>query len=192
MSIDNITKVAILEVMGINVFKQLTTVVPDFFDENFVLAKMVEKPKEQQHKHYPHVKVYGTKVMVSTHPEHEIGNDISLNGDLTNLLDQGYNISVSPFRIRSDRIHVDADILEEAPHDSLVIGEALSNEPAFANSIVFYAHNAYLRNTYGELREEEFCAGIARNHVHFAFIPHKTSHKRNPCYIDKKWKLKVS
>lgn len=173
MSLDEETKRIVLEVMGPNVLKQLTTVVPDFFDKDYVLTRLVEKPREEQPPGYPYVKLMEPKVVASTHPQYPIDTIIRVDEVLTDLIRDGYNVTVSPDSVSKGTYYSD-EILEEAPMHNIAIAEVAKDQQGFGKPDAFYTHGAKLRDFipigWGELSKSDFfeATGYA---IHFAFIP---------------------
>jgi hypothetical protein len=191
MTLDEETKRIVLETMGINVFKQLTTVVPDFFDRDYVITKTVEKPKDQQPPTYPHVKHMEPKVVASTHPKYPVDTIIEVDEVLADLIRQGYNVTVSPEEI-SRRITHSKETLEREPCHSFAIAEISKQDSGFGEPDVFYHNNPYLYEgreiSLGILVKGHYFEGLGRCNVHFAFVP-KGEKERKVAYFEEGWEL---
>jgi hypothetical protein len=174
MALDDKARRIAEEVMGINVLKQLELVVPDFFDRDYMIVKMSPKPEDQQHQHYPHVVALEPRVMASTHPRYPAGAILDLEKQLAEMAGEGYNVAVSPDKIRG-RISTDRRTLENEPFDSLVIAEVRAGEGGFGNPEIFYVQGGALRwgrrIAYSSLDEKIFDEALCRSNVHFAFVP---------------------
>lgn len=183
------------EVMGCNVRKQLEIVVPVFFDNDYVVIQMQPKPESDQPFGYPHFQILEPVIIASNHPDYHEGKIVQVDesvNDLKKMLSDGYNITISPYKIRRQG-SPSQDILESEPLDSLVIAELdVSGEDIFGDNNIIYRHNAY----YGGGREvrnldlDIFRQAIGNGNVHFAFLPKKPDVKRKKCYIDDRWQLK--
>lgn len=191
MSLDEETKKIVLEVMGPNVFKQLTVVESGFFDGKYIVAKLVKKPKEKRPSIIP-VTYLEPKVFASTHPVYKVGSILDSLDILSDIIREDYNLSISPIEIR--RGMVGKEILEEGPEDGLVIAEISKESEGFGNPRVFYANAAFLSGgceiSSGRLEKTDFFKASSKFYVHFAFVPQKSGKKRESVYIDKAWELK--
>jgi len=180
------------KVMGCNVRKQLNIVVPDFFDNDYVVMHMQPKPESEQGSGYPFVQPLEPVIIASKHPDYQEGRIVQSVNDLEEMLSEGYNLTISPNKIRGHTIP-SQEILEIEPCDSLVIAELdVSEEEFFGKNNIIYKHDAH----YGGGREiydldlDIFSKAIGNGIIHFAFLPKKPGAKRERCYIDNGWQLK--
>ncbi|MFH1063538.1 MAG: hypothetical protein V1729_00490 [Candidatus Woesearchaeota archaeon] len=192
MAIDEETRKILSEVMGPNVLRQLTTAVPDFFDDKYLITKLVEKPLDQQMRGYPLAKLLEPETVASTHPGCPPGTIIDVDVLLPELMDDGYNVSLSPTRIRA--YMTDDNTLEMGPIDSLVIAQFPKTGKSFEDVQVFYRNGARLYGGksigYGPLNRSKYFEGSGRLNVHFAFTPQKEEERRTCAFIqDHSWQL---
>jgi len=180
------------EVLGINVFLQLRAVEPTFFDERYLILKLVPMPEDRQHEHYPHVVYLEPKVVASTDQQYQVGEVIEVKDRLAELIVRGNNVVVSPNKIRREGL-IGREILEGEPEDRLVIAEVDPTPGGFGSVKSLYAHNALLGHgkigSRSRISFEDFDSASVNTYVHFAFLPRKDTPRRE-CYLDKGFELK--
>lgn len=182
------------EVMGYNVRRQLDVVVPDFFDEGYVVMQMQPKPESEQPFGYPHIVAMNPFVVASNHSSYKEGivlNQDKFIPDLKGMLRDGYNVTVSPDKIR-ERIIPSREILESEPCDGLVIAELDVKGDCFGDyNKIIYAHDANIGGgrTLYTLNECTCGEAMRYGNVHFAFLPQEPEVRRKSCYIDRGWVL---
>jgi hypothetical protein len=175
MPLDEETQRIAEEVMGTNVLRQLGMAVPDFWDKDYMIVRMVPKPEDQQSRHFPFVVALEPKVMASKNPRYPVGRLIGFGHEMMDAVREGYNLAVSPNEIRGNWIvRHKPKFLDEEPRDRLVCAEVELGEHGFAGPDVFYEHAGHLVHgreiLYGHLNEENFSVGVCRCNIHFAFV----------------------
>ena len=180
------------EVTGTNILKQLGVVVPDFFDRNHVVMQMQPKPTEYQIT--PHIKYLWPVVVESTHTKYTEGywfDMVQTDEPIKNILDEGFNLLLSPDIARRNRIHYSDELLEERPVDSLVIATVDNSNSIFEGSNPFYSHNPLrsFSRAYG-FNRDDFGESLCRGKIHFAFLPEAEYGDLDACFIDRDWELK--
>ena len=195
MSLDEDTRKALWDTLGPNVFNQIKTVIPDFFNDKYIVTKLVEKPEGEQIRGYPLVQLLEPEAVASTHPGITTGTIVNVHEMLPELMREGYNVTLSPTKIRA--YDIGPKSLMIAPIDSLVIAEFPKDGQEFKDSEVFYRNGARLYKGksvgYGKLNTHQYFEGSGRLHVHFAFTPQKGEEKRPNVFIeDRTWNLRNS
>ncbi len=164
------------ETMGINVLKQLKKAVPNFFRQDYIIMKMVNKPLEEQTT--PLVKYQEPRVMASKNPFYPVDSVLNLEDKLTEVMKEGNCVTVSPREIREPGIATSQEMLETEPFDKFVIAQVeMGAGTGFGEPRIMYSNNATLRKrgdiSYGTLQARDFIDGVCRNNIHFAFVPVK-------------------
>ncbi|MBN2331428.1 MAG: hypothetical protein JXC85_06440 [Candidatus Aenigmarchaeota archaeon] len=178
-----------LDVLGPNVIRSLVAAIPGFFGGDYVVAKLLPKPDNQQSDLAP-VTWLEPVVLESTHSKYPIGTVIDYSKGLPGLMRDDINLAISPVRVRG--IGVSQDILEEGPYDNFVIAEIRPDAGGFGKPYVFCRHGP--NRTFGRnircstLTKREFAESMSHCYTHFAFVP-AGDKRRKSMGIDKGWKV---
>ncbi|MFH1358898.1 MAG: hypothetical protein ABIH37_03365 [archaeon] len=187
------------EVIGHNVYRQLTTIVPDFFERPYVVIQM-QPDLEKKRKQRPIIPVTPLKPVVveSTVPAfyHSFTFPVDeIPETLTRVLETGSNLLVSPDVIRISHIQYSDYILREAPRDSLIIVVTDPNQGLFERgSRLIYSHGGNIgkyNRRFTEFTEEQFSLALTRGKTHFAFLPKEQYPDQRCCDILDGWELLI-
>ena len=111
------------EVLGENILRQIELVVPDFFDNDYVIFQLKPKPEHEQGPGYPHRTDLEPIVVYSTIEEFTQGQKVDPLQDFKQISRTGCSITISPRNIRNPRFPMPEEDLEKCPCDYLVIAE---------------------------------------------------------------------
>lgn len=149
------------KVTGPNIMKQLDLVAPDLFKGIFVAFKMVEKPKERQHQHYPRVVDLEPKVIITNYKKISPGVVMTL-GEVLVLVKEGCSVIVSPRYFRTTGSTPSKEVLEKKAYDRLVVAALSKGLLAQIYSNCSFATNVGM---------SQIAKGIGQLCVHYVFLP---------------------
>ncbi len=175
---------SVVECIGENVLKQLLVVEPHFFETPYAIAKLVAKSAELQPEHYPFVESYDLIVQSSSQNDLIIGQPITDYSEILERVNSGTAIIASSHKIRGF-INPSQEILAYGPFDQLVVAEVFGDCDR-----VHAIYNAATASKAGIFPNyftcQQFQLAIARNYVHFAFLP---AANRKSIYLENGWTI---
>jgi len=190
MAIDQKLKETAKSHLTSNQLRQLSFVVPDLFDKDFMMLHVVSRPMAFQHKFYPFVVDLDVKVnaeiVASTHPEYASGTIENPSAYINSFNDQGYSVILLPFTSVREAAY-SPDWYGQEAVDPLVVAESsMRGNELLLHS--FYANAAKLiegaRLGYGHFGLDKLNPAVCRRNVPFVFLQ-KGNEKRTWRCIEK-------